>query len=79
MSAGRPAAADLEALLSGSGLLSGTNAFATIADFTIPMAAGVPGGAPAAGTLPLACDPTAVTGGFYFWNGAAWVKVATIL
>jgi hypothetical protein len=28
--------------------------------------------------LPLAFDSTAVTGGLYVWNGAAWVKVSTI-
>lgn len=44
----------------------------------VPSAAGVPSGAPV-GTLPFAYNTTAVTGGFYFWNGAAWVKVATIL
>lgn len=42
------------------------------------VASGVPSGAPA-GKLPFAYDTTAVTGGFYFWNGSAWVKVATIL
>lgn len=42
------------------------------------VAAGVPSGAPA-GMLPFAYDTTAVSGGFYFWNGAAWVKIATIL
>lgn len=44
----------------------------------VPSAAGVPAGAPN-GTPPFAYDTTAVTGGFYFWNGAAWVKIATIL
>lgn len=43
----------------------------------VQTAAGVPVGAPTG--LPFAYDTTAVTGGFYYWNGAAWVKVATIL
>lgn len=37
-----------------------------------------PAGAPT-GTLPFRYDSTAVTGGMYFWNGAAWVKITTIL
>jgi hypothetical protein len=41
------------------------------------IAAGVPAGAPD-GKLPIAIDTTAVTGGIYGWNGAAWVKAATI-
>lgn len=43
-------------------------------------AAGVPAGAPnfAGGELPIAFDSTAVTGGMYFWDGAAWVKASTI-
>lgn len=41
-------------------------------------AAGVPAGAPIAGELPIAVDTTAVTGGVYFWTGAAWVQAATI-
>lgn len=41
-------------------------------------AAGVPSGAPD-GSLPFAYDTTAITGGFYFWNGSSWVKIATIL
>jgi hypothetical protein len=43
----------------------------------IQVAAGVPTGDPTG--MPFAYDTTAVTGGFYFWDGAAWVKVATIL
>lgn len=52
-----------------------------IAAAVIRTAAGVPAGAPsaAANELPFAYDTTAVTGGFYYWNGAAWVKVATII
>lgn len=46
---------------------------------TVRVGAGVPAGAPTGAELPLAYDTTAVTGGFYFWNTAAWVKVATIL
>lgn len=46
---------------------------------TVRTGAGVPAGAPTTTELPLAYDTTAVTGGFYYWNGAAWVKVATIL
>lgn len=42
----------------------------------VQIAAGVPAGAPTG--LPLAFDSTAVTGGLYVWNGAAWVKVSTI-
>lgn len=41
------------------------------------VAAGVPAGAPN-GKLPIAVDTTAVSGGIYVWNGAAWVKAATI-
>jgi len=41
------------------------------------IAAGVPSGAPD-GALPIAVDTTAVTGGIYVWDGAAWVKAATI-
>lgn len=44
----------------------------------VSVGAGVPGGAPA-GSLPFAFDTTPVSGGFYFWNGAAWVKIAAIL
>lgn len=44
----------------------------------VRVAAAVPVAAPD-GYLPFAYDTTAVTGGFYFWNGAAWVKVANIL
>lgn len=44
----------------------------------VSTAAGVPAGAPT-GTLPFRYDSTAVTGGMYFWNGAAWVKITTIL
>lgn len=46
---------------------------------TVRSAAGVPAGAPTTTELPLAYDSTAVTGGFYFWTGAAWTKVATIV
>lgn len=41
-------------------------------------AAGVPTGAPGVAELPFAFDSTAVTGGLYFWDGAAWVKCSTI-
>lgn len=50
-----------------------------IAATSVRTAAGVPTGAPVAGEVPFAYNTTAVTGGFYYWNGAAWVKVATIL
>lgn len=50
-----------------------------IAAASVRTAAGVPAGAPVAGEVPFAYNSTAVTGGFYYWNGAAWVKVATIL
>ncbi len=46
---------------------------------TVRVGAGVPAGAPSASEVPFAYDTTLVTGGFYFWNGAAWVKVAVIL
>lgn len=45
---------------------------------TVRIAAGVPAGTPVSPELPLAVDTTAVTGGIYAWNGAAWVKAATI-
>ena len=45
---------------------------------TVRIAAGVPAGAPVSPELPIAIDTTAVTGGVYGWNGAAWVKGATI-
>ena len=51
----------------------GTNARWSI----VQSAASVPAGTPTGNGF--AYDSTAVTGGFYFWNGAAWVKVATIL
>lgn len=42
----------------------------------VQIAAAVPMGAPTG--LPLAVDTTAVTGGLYVWNGAAWVKVSAL-
>lgn len=45
---------------------------------TVRIAAGVPAGAPTTTELPIAVDTTAVTGGIYAWNGAAWVQAATI-
>jgi hypothetical protein len=50
-----------------------------IAAADIRVAEGVPSGIPVAGEVPFAYDTTAVTGGFYFWNNSAWVKVATII
>lgn len=44
----------------------------------VQTSAGVPTGAPAS-SAGFAYDTTAVTGGFYYWNDVAWVKVATIL
>jgi hypothetical protein len=44
----------------------------------LTIAAGVPAGAPT-GKLPIAIDTTAVTGGAYYWNGAAWVKFANAI
>lgn len=41
-------------------------------------AAGVPTGAPGVAELPFAFDSTAVTGGLYFWDGAAWVQCSVI-
>jgi hypothetical protein len=41
----------------------------------IRSAAGVPSGAPTPTELPFALDTTAVTGGLYYWNGAAWVAL----
>lgn len=40
----------------------------------VQIAAGVPVGAPVG--LPFAFDSTAVSGGLYVWNGAAWLKVS---
>lgn len=51
---------------------------ATPTSQTIRQAAGVPAGAPAYPELPLAVDSTAVTGGLYYWTGAAWAKIADI-
>lgn len=45
---------------------------------TVRFAAGVPAGAPSGTELPIAFDSTAVTGGVYYWSGAAWVKGGTI-
>ena len=45
---------------------------------TVRFAAGVPSGAPTTTELPIAFDSTAVTGGVYYWTGAAWVKGGTI-
>lgn len=45
---------------------------------TVRFAAGVPAGAPAGTEIPVAFDSTAVTGGVYYWTGAAWVKGGTI-
>lgn len=42
------------------------------------IAAGVPSGAPGPGEARIAIDTTAVSGGIYGWNGAAWVKGASI-
>lgn len=42
----------------------------------VQVAAAVPMGPPTG--LPIALDTTAVTGGLYVWNGAAWVKASTI-
>ena len=41
-------------------------------------AAGVPTEAPTGAELPIALDTTAITGGLYIWDGAAWVKASTI-
>lgn len=46
--------------------------------FLVRHAAGVPTGAPAGQELPVAFDSTAVSGGLYFWDGAAWVKASAI-
>lgn len=46
---------------------------------TVRHAAGVPSGAPTGTEAPLAFDSTAVTGGLYFWDGAAWVKCSAAL
>ncbi len=69
------AAVDTVARADGAGAV----AYQAVPVSTVRTAAGVPSGAPVAGEAPLAEDTTAVTGGFYYWNGAAWVKVATIL
>lgn len=58
---------------------AGAVAYQLVPVGTVRSAAGVPVGAPVAGEAPAAYDSTAVTGGFYFWDGSAWVKVANIL
>lgn len=51
----------------------------TVLDATdLIIAAAVPVAAPTTSQLPIAFDSTAVTGGLYLWDGAAWVKVSTI-
>lgn len=57
-------------------VLVGTSDFHNVYGGVI-VAAGVPVGAPS-GSLPFAVDTTAVTGGLYVWNGAAWLKVAAL-
>lgn len=61
----------------GTALVASSGATAGVAYGGVQVAAGVPTGAPTG--LPFAYDTTAVTGGFYFWNGAAWVEIAAIL
>lgn len=56
---------------------SGTTGGTTVVR-TVRHAAGVPAGAPTGTELPIAFDSTAVTGGVYYWTGAAWVKGGTI-
>lgn len=61
----------------GTALVPSAGAAAGVAWGGVQVAAGVPAGAPTG--LPFAYDTTPVTGGFYFWNGAAWVEITTIL
>lgn len=52
-----------------------------IADDGIPNGSGVPSGSPSSNGWPLPWykDNTAVTGGLYHWDSAAWVEDAVIL
>jgi hypothetical protein len=72
----------LRVITNNSGGAAGQAIVSDGANYTVfggvRVAAGVPVAAPD-GVLPFAYDTTAATGGFYFWNGAAWVKIATIL
>lgn len=61
----------------GTALVASSGAASGVAWGGVQVAAGVPSGAPTG--LPFAYDTTAVTGGFYFWNGAAWVEIAAII
>lgn len=63
---------------SGTALVADSGAASGVIFGGVRTAAEVPTTAPI-GNLPFAYDTTAVTGGLYYWNGAAWVKVATIL
>ena len=45
---------------------------------TVRIAAQVPSGAPIGSELPVALDSTAITGGLYVWDGAAWVQASVI-
>ena len=59
-----------------TGSTGATGASASTA--TVRHAAGVPTGAPSGTELPIAFDSTAVSGGLYFWDSAAWVKCSVI-
>ncbi len=61
--------------IAGQALVSNGAGFTVWGSLII--AAGVPAGAPN-GKLPFAIDTTAITGGLYYWNSAAWVKIVTI-
>jgi hypothetical protein len=50
----------------------------TLVPPSVRIAEGVPDGAPYAGEQLVAVDTTPTTGGIYVWDGAAWVKAASI-
>lgn len=60
------------------GLLLGTVDGANCAWQGFIIDAAVPVAAPTSTQLPIAVDTTAVSGGIYVWDGAAWTKAATI-
>ncbi len=77
----------LGSLATQSGTFSGTSSGTNTGDqalgaagplVTVRTAAGVPSGAPTGTELPIAFDTTAVSGGLYAWNGAAWVQASVI-
>jgi len=57
---------------------SGSSHAGVLNTLTVRAGSGAPAGAPTGTELPLAVDTDAVTGGVYYWTGAAWVQAATI-